>query len=226
MRANVDSYHICILDSHDEGICQIVEKNIDAISDSILTKMLSGESDASENPPGADEKQALILPLPADESQKRVVEEVLSGQSVYAPAPAGAGKSQTSVNIAANLAIQGKNICVMSEKLAANEVFLEYAAKIGLDKYCLSINSSMKTADIVRQIKSIAKIRRQYVNTSQAKETLRRYTKAVNDYESLSRELYQTDKALGASLYELISVSVDAPEMVSLKCDDLEKRFA
>ena len=223
MRANVDSYHICILDSHDEGICQIVEKNIDAISDSILTKMLSGESDASENTPDADEKHALILPLPADESQKRVVEEILSGQSVYAPAPAGAGKSQTSVNIAANLAIQGKNICVMSEKLAANEVFLEYAAKIGLDKYCLSITSSMKTADIVRQIKSIAKIRRQYVNTSQAKETLRRYTKAVNDYESLSRELYQTDKALGASLYELISVSVDAPEMISLKCDNLKK---
>ena len=40
MRVNIDTYHICILDSHDEGVCQAVEKNIDAISASKLTKML------------------------------------------------------------------------------------------------------------------------------------------------------------------------------------------
>ena len=177
MRVDLNAYHLCILDSHDEGVCQAVEKNIEAISESKLTKLLSGELSSEASIASYNREQTIIFPLPADESQKRVVEAVLNGQSVYAPAPAGAGKSQTSVNIAANLAIQGKSICVMSEKLAANEVFIEYATRIGLDKYCLSINSNMRTADIVRQVKSIAKISRQYVHTTQAKETVKRYSK-------------------------------------------------
>ena len=223
MRVDIDTYHICILDSHDEGVCQAVEKNIDAISASKLTKMLSGELSVQGVPAHSGEGYAMILPLPADESQKKVVEAVLSGQSVYAPAPAGAGKSQTSVNIAANLAIQGKSICVMSEKLAANEVFLKYATRIGLDKYCLSINSNMRTADIVRQIKSIAKINRQYVHTSLAKETVKRYTEAIYEYERLNGELYRTDPVLQSSLYELISTSVSAPEMAVFNAKHLKR---
>lgn len=223
MRVELDSYHLCILDSHDESVCQAVEKNIDSISESMLTKLLSGELSVQEDIASHNSECAMILPLPADESQKRVVAAVLNGQSVYSPAPAGAGKSQTSVNIAANLAIQGKSVCVMSEKLAANEVFLDYAARIGLDKYCLSVNSDMRTADIVRQIKSIAKISRQYVHTTQAKETVKRYSEAVEEYECLSGELYRTDPVLKSSLYELISVSVSAPEMVSVNFDNVKK---
>lgn len=222
MRVEADAYHVCILDSHYEGVCQFVEKNADAISESELVKMLSGEC-CAEQGARADTACGMILPLPADESQKKVIEAVLTGQSVYAPAPAGAGKSQTSVNIAANLAIKGKSVCVMSEKLAANEVFLEYARKIGLDKYCLSVNSNMKTADIVRQIKSIAKLNCQYVQTAKAKETVERYAKAVREYERLNTELYQTDPALKISLYDLIAVAVTASEMASFDIGQLNK---
>ena len=223
MRADPDSYHICILDSHDEGICQAVEKNIDAISESKLTKMLSGEWNAPPKAPHAGDHDVMIFPLPADESQKKVLEAVLSGESVYAPAPAGAGKSQTSVNIAANLAIQGKSICIMCERLAANEMFLEHAKKAGLDKYCLSIHSDMRTADIVRQIKSIAKIKRQYVHTMSAKESVARYNEAIHEYERLNGELYRTDPVLQSSLYELIATAVTAPEMTAFEADHLKK---
>lgn len=223
MQMEQDSFRLCILDSHDEGVCQAVEKNIDAISASKLTKMLSGELNIRAGTAPCSSAYGMILPLPADESQKQVIAAVLNGQSVYAPAPAGAGKSQTSVNIAANLAIRGKSICVMSEKLAANEVFLEYAARIGLDKYCLSVNSDMRTTDIVRQIKSIAKIRRQYVRTAQARETVKRYADAIREYERLNQELYKTDAELNCSLYELISTSVEAPEMPSLKLGHIKK---
>lgn len=223
MRVDLNAYHLCILDSHDEGVCQAVEKNIEAISESKLTKLLSGELSSQATITSYNREQTIIFPLPADESQKRVVAAVLNGQSVYAPAPAGAGKSQTSVNIAANLAIQGKSICVMSEKLAANEVFIEYATRIGLDKYCLSINSNMRTADIVRQVKSIAKISRQYVHTTQAKETVKRYSQAIKEYERLNGELYRTDPILNASLYELISTSVAAPEIMSSDFEHIKK---
>ena len=223
MRVDVNAFHICILDSQGESVCQAIEKNIDAISESKLTKILSGELSEEECRGQSDEACAVLFPLPADESQKKVVEAVLGGQSVYAPAPAGAGKSQTSVNIAANLATQGKRVCVMSEHLAANEVFLEYAKKIGLDQYCLSINSRMKTADIVKQIKTISKISRQYVHTTRAKETVKCYAEAIEKYKTLSDELYKTDPVLQSSLYELISLSVSAQEFAVFDAAHLKK---
>lgn len=214
MQVDSTAFHVCILDSHDESICQMVEKNKEAIASASLTRILSGEISACETKYNADEKNVTIFPLPADESQKQVLEAVISEhKSVFASAPAGAGKSQTSVNLAANFAMRGKSVCIMSEKLAANEVFLEYAAKIGLDKYCLSISGNMKTSDIVRQIKTIAKIKRQYVHTTRAKETVKRYVDATLEYERLSSTLYRTDSKLGTSLYELISIAVSAPEV-------------
>ena len=213
MQVDSNAFHVCVLDSHDESICQMVEKNKEAIASASLARILSGERSAAETKRDADEKNVTIFPLPADESQKQVLEAVISEhKSVFASAPAGAGKSQTSVNLAANFAMQGKSVCIMSEKLAANEVFLEYAAKIGLDKYCLSISSNMRTADIVRQIKTIAKIKRQYVHTASAKETVKRYAAAILKYERLSGALYRTDSVLGISLYELISMAVSFPE--------------
>ncbi len=211
MKVESDAYHLCILDSHDEALCQAVEKNMEAITASPLTRVIAGEIPYIAPEPEKAERP--IYPLPADESQKQVIDAVLGGESIYAPAPAGAGKSQTSVNIAANLAIRGKSVCVMSEKLAANEVFLDYASKIGLSQYCLSLHSGMKTSDIVKQIKSIVKIKRQYVRTDLAEETLRRSQNAIAEYEKLNRELYATDPSLRISLYELISTAVTAEEL-------------
>ncbi len=214
MTVDPEAFHLCILDSHDESVCQAVEKNVDRIAASPLTKYLSGEREAPDiDPDDARDAPQPICPLPADESQKRVLVRVMNGLSIHAPAPAGAGKSQTSVNIAANLAMQGKSVCVMSEKLAANEVFLDYAARIGLHKYCLSVGSTMKTADIVRQIKSIVKIKPQYVQTSGAKETVRRYRNAMRAYENLNIDLYRTIPELDVSLYELVTVAVSAPAL-------------
>ncbi len=214
-RVDVDAYHVCILDSHDEGVCQAVEKNIVAIAGARLTQVLAGERDYEESEFEQPDTHAVIYPLAADESQKSVIDFVLRGHSVFSPAPAGAGKSQTSVNIAANLAIRGKSVCIMSEKLAANEVFLDYASRIGLDRFCLSVSSDMKTAEIVRQIKSIAKNRRQYVHTLRARETVRQYRAALREYERLSAELYRTDEVLNVSLYELIATAVTAPALPS-----------
>ncbi len=216
MRVEPNVFHVCILDSHDEGLCQAVEKNIDAIADAPLTRLLAGDT-TELTPASATRRQTPIYPLAADESQRRVIARVLAGESVYATAPAGTGKSQTAVNIAANLAIQGKSVCIMSEKLAANEVFLDYTTRIGLDQYCLSVDSRMKTADIVRQIKSIAKVRRQYVHTWRARETVRRYAAALKEFERENTELYRTDSILRMSLYDLIAQAVAAPEMKKLE---------
>lgn len=206
-----DAFHLCILDSQDEAICQIVERNMEKICKAPLTQILAGNPASL---PSIPSECAPIYPLSADESQQKVVTRVLDGKSVYVTAPAGSGKSQTSVNIAANLVVNGKSVCVMSEKRAANEVFLDYASRIGLDKYCLSINSNMKTADIVRQIKTIVKTRRQFVQPPTAKETLKRYRHAVSEYERLGEDIYAPIPTLGISLFDLISEAIAYPEMI------------
>ncbi len=206
MRIDKNTFALCILDSHDESICQAVEKNLDRIAASPLAQILAGDRAAQAVPPS---ETVPIFPLPADESQRRVITRVMDGESIYATAPAGTGKSQTSVNIAANLALQGKTVCIMSEKRAANEVFFNYAAAIGLDKYCLRVDSTTKTAEIVKQIKAILKVRRQYVCPQEAKETLERYREAVASYERLNHELYGVDPMTGLSLYDLIAKAVE-----------------
>ncbi len=221
MQVEPHVFHICILDSHDEGLCQAVEKNMDVIADSPLTRLLAGDEKAESAVTAQPCRgHTPIYPLPADESQRQVISRVMAGESLYATAPAGTGKSQTAVNIAANLAMQGESVCIMSEKLAANEVFRDYTTRIGLDKYCLSVDSRMKTADIVRQIKAIAKVRRQYVHTYRARETVRRYASALMEFERQNNELYRTDSILRMSLYELISQAIAAPELSVF--DDVE----
>lgn len=210
---DADAFYICILDSQDEALCQIVEKNKERICKAPLTQILAGNEAQLPSQPS---ENASIYPLPADESQQKVISRVLDGKSVYVTAPAGSGKSQTSVNIAVNLVVSGKSVCIMSEKRAANEVFLDYASRIGLDGYCLSINSNMKTADIVRQIKTIVKTRKQFVQTSAAKETVRRYRRAVDEYERLTQKIYEPIPSLNISLFDLITEAVLYPEMKDL----------
>lgn len=216
-----DTVYLCILDSQDEAICQTVERNIETICKAPLTQVLAGNDIPL---PFRQSDATPIFPLSADASQQNVIARVLDGKSVYVTAPAGSGKSQTSVNIAANLVVSGKSVCVMSEKRAANEVFLEYASRIGLDKYCLSINGNMKTADIVRQIKSIVKTQRQYVQTSSAKETVQRYQRAVSEYEHLEKSIYDPIPVLDIPLFDLISKAITYPEMTDLSGLKTEKR--
>ncbi|MBE6544434.1 MAG: hypothetical protein E7675_08545, partial [Ruminococcaceae bacterium] len=202
VKTDVNAMYLCILDSQNEGICQTVEKHIDSIAASELTKTLSGEGGGSQceeimSPP--------IYPLSADQSQRDVIEHVMKGKSLYAAAPAGTGKSQTAVNITANLVSNGRTVRIISEKMAANEVYVEYAKKIGLDKYCLLLNNTTKTGDIVRQIKTIVSEKRRYVSTPKARGLWERYKKALDDYNKLTGDIYEILPIYNVSLYDLIS---------------------
>lgn len=202
MRVELDSAYLCILDSQNEGICQTVEKNIEEIAASEITKIFSG----NDGKPNCESIKALpIYPLAADQSQRDVIARVMEGGSLYASAPAGTGKSQTAVNITANLVSNGKTVRIMSEKMAANEVYIEYASKIGLDKYCLLLNNNTKTGDIVKQIKKILSESRRYVKTEKARELWTRYKKAVEDYSKLNGDVYDVLPQYNVSLYDLIS---------------------
>ena len=227
-RLTVDREAVCLarLDSQLESICQSIEKNIDSIASSRLTALLAGEEVPPPEADGLREDIPMIYPLAADESQRAVIAASLAGKSVYAAAPAGTGKSQTAVNIAANTVLRGGSVLVLSEKRAAGEVFVHYsrrigvtvrdaaadeAREIGLDAFCLYVDNSMTLSTVAAAIERLEAFARRarYVKSDAARSLLREYRLSVSEYERLTEKLYRPIEAIGGiSLYDLIARAV------------------
>ncbi len=77
----------------------------------------------------------------ADSSQIAVIEDVKHGNNLVVEGPPGTGKSQTIVNIIAELIASGKTVLFVSEKMAALEVVKSRLDSIGLGDYCLELHS-------------------------------------------------------------------------------------
>jgi very-short-patch-repair endonuclease len=79
--------------------------------------------------------------LDADPSQIAVIEDVKSGRNLVVEGPPGTGKSQTIVNIVAELLAAGKSVLFVSEKMAALEVVKNRLDNVGLGDFCLELHS-------------------------------------------------------------------------------------
>ncbi|MGL4669166.1 MAG: DUF4011 domain-containing protein [Methanobacteriaceae archaeon] len=78
----------------------------------------------------------------ADSSQIAVMEEVKKGKNLVVEGPPGTGKSQTIVNLIAELMANKKSVLFVSEKMAALEVVKNRLDSIGLGNGCLEIHSN------------------------------------------------------------------------------------
>jgi hypothetical protein len=79
--------------------------------------------------------------LDADPSQIAVIEDVKAGRNLAVEGPPGTGKSQTIVNIVAELLATGKSVLFVSEKMAALEVVKSRLDNVGLGDFCLELHS-------------------------------------------------------------------------------------
>lgn len=207
IQVNIDDMNICILDSTYESICQLIENNIEKLAQSPLIKVLSGEISYTDLPVNRIAPYA-IYPLPTDDSQKKVLERVMAGESMNISAAAGTGKSHLMVLIAASMVAAGANLCVMSEKSAANEVFLKYAKRIGLDKYCLEINNKTTVSQIINQLEKISNTARVYLDPVKTKYTLDKTATTEKVFDDYNNAVYSNIPGLDISLYELIGEAI------------------
>ena len=97
----------------------------------------------------------------ADPSQIAVIENVKAGRSMVVEGPPGTGKSQTIVNLIAELLAARKRVLFVSEKMAALEVVQQRLNTAGLGDFCLDLHgrkSNKKTVleDIQRVLSSPA----------------------------------------------------------------------
>lgn len=100
-------------------------KNVSQISSEILLKAL-GKIDISEtrsalsnylsgaNPSPSQSKETLIYPFGCNESQKLAVETAFANGITIVEGPPGTGKTQTILNIIANLIVQNKTVAIVS----------------------------------------------------------------------------------------------------------------
>lgn len=103
---------------------------IDYVSeDSILSDYLKGH--LSENNSSAS--QTLIYPFGFNASQKQAVDNALNHKLSIIEGPPGTGKTQTILNIIANVVMQGQSVAVVSSNNSATENVEEKLRKYGVD---------------------------------------------------------------------------------------------
>lgn len=126
----------------------------------------------------------------ADPSQIAVIEDAKSGKSLVVEGPPGTGKSQTIVNIVAELVGQGKTVLFVSQKMAALDVVKERLDATGLGIACLELHSNKATkVHFLEQLRQVTEQRvcpgsvdaTDYTRVDQLRKQLGDYARAIRE---------------------------------------------
>lgn len=123
----------------DKVIAENVQRQFDSISACASTALhayCTGRNGSQE--PVAD----LIFPFGLNESQLEAVEQAFTSQISLIEGPPGTGKTQTILNIVANILLRGKTVAVVSNNNAAVSNVCEKLGKSGLDYLVAELGSN------------------------------------------------------------------------------------
>lgn len=143
--------------------------------------------------------------MDADSSQIAVIEDVKSGRDLVVEGPPGTGKSQTIVNLIAELLARGNTVLFVSEKMAALEVVKDRLDSVGLGEFCLELHSRKSNKKDVLQ--KLEKVLRNPKPTEISMEndlnTIEELKYNLNKYVSLLHSPYAN---IGWTPYEIFGV--------------------
>lgn len=121
-----------ILSRHYTGLQSFVSEN------SVLGYYLSSNDELCKKP----QAFSPIFPFGLNPSQKLALENALTSKISIIEGPPGTGKTQTILNIIANLVVQGKTVAVVSGNNAATANVLEKLDKSGFGFICAPLGNS------------------------------------------------------------------------------------
>lgn len=153
--------------SFDIPIEETENKNPNQISSEILLKALDGidllESRSAlsnymdgANPAVSISKETLIYPFGCNESQKLAVETTLKNSISIVEGPPGTGKTQTILNIIANLIVQNKTVAIVSNNNSAVFNVREKLEKYGYEMIVASLGNNENKASFFDNIEEQA----------------------------------------------------------------------
>lgn len=113
----------------DRGIAENVQRQLEGLVPQAGTALYAYCTGSNEAREAAD---GLIYPFGLNESQLKAVERAFASQVSLVEGPPGTGKTQTILNIVANILLRGKTVAILSNNNTAVENVCEKLAKAGL----------------------------------------------------------------------------------------------
>ena len=152
--------------------------------------------------------------LDADSSQIAAIENVKAGHNLVVEGPPGTGKSQTIVNLIAELIAEGKTVLFVSEKMAALEVVKSRLDSVGLGKFVLELHShKTRRKQLLKNLKKSTNVR----STRDLKldQTLRKLENLRDQLDEYAEVIHKPVANVNLSPFELYGMKESSEDYFS-----------
>ena len=171
------------------------ESNVDLTKNELIQAIFNPsindkESFKEEDIDSQLEYSKMYQVLDADSSQIAAIQDVKAGRNLVVEGPPGTGKSQTIVNLIAELLAEGKSVLFVSEKMAALDVVKDRLTSVGLGKFILEIHShKTRRKKFLKDLEKATTIRSQEpINVDQTIRKLETLRHQLDDYAEIIHE--------------------------------------
>ena len=162
------------------------------------------------------EYQNMYQVLDADSSQIAAIQDVKAGRNLVVEGPPGTGKSQTIVNLIAELLAEGKSVLFVSEKMAALDVVKDRLTGVGLGKFVLELHShKTRRKKFLKDLQKATNVRAQEpLNIDQTIRKLETLRRQLDDYSQI---IHKPLFAVNLSAFELYGLKESADDHFAKK---------
>ena len=162
------------------------------------------------------EYRSMYQVLDADSSQIAAIQDVKAGRNLVVEGPPGTGKSQTIVNLIAELLAEGKSVLFVSEKMAALDVVKDRLTAVGLGKFVLELHShKTRRKKFLKDLQKATNVRTQEpLNIDQTIRKLETLRRQLDDYSQI---IHRPAFAVKLSPFQLYGMKESADDHFSRK---------
>ena len=162
------------------------------------------------------EYRTMYQVLDADSSQIAAIQDVKAGRNLVVEGPPGTGKSQTIVNLIAELLAEGKSVLFVSEKMAALDVVKDRLTAVGLGKFVLELHShKTRRKKFLKDLQKATNVRAQApLNIDQTIRKLETLRRQLDDYSQI---IHRPAFAVKLSPFQLYGMKESADDHFSRK---------
>ena len=162
------------------------------------------------------EYQNMYQVLDADSSQIAAIQDVKAGRNLVVEGPPGTGKSQTIVNLIAELLAEGKSVLFVSEKMAALDVVKDRLTAVGLGKFVLELHShKTRRKKFLKDLQKATNVRAQEpLNIDQTIRKLETLRRQLDDYSQI---IHMPAFAVNLSPFQLYGMKEGADDHFARK---------
>ncbi|MBQ9025138.1 MAG: AAA family ATPase, partial [Methanobrevibacter sp.] len=162
------------------------------------------------------EYQTMYQVLDADSSQIAAIQDVKAGRNLVVEGPPGTGKSQTIVNLIAELLAEGKSILFVSEKMAALDVVKDRLTGVGLGKFVLELHShKTRRKKFLKDLQKATNVRA--VDTLNIDQTIRKLETLKRQLDDYASVIHRPVFAVNLSAFQLYGMKEAADDHFSRK---------